>query len=299
MQGIDVSHYNGWPFDEDTEKAYQESDFVIVKATQGTSYSYASYFQKAIARTLQDGKLGGAYHYAAGKTPELEAAYFASIVKPCLGQIILALDWEEGMNKAWGDNDWCRRFVGKVYDLTGQICFIYTGMGGTEQCVNIATDAPLWFAGYPTDKNSWEVPKFPDRYTTFPWDEYTIWQFTSGGDRIDRNTTGMTKKQWKEFCGKYELRGYDGAFPELPSRGYYMLGDGYYQNTGLVMEIKKLQTLINWINDGQIKVDGAYGPNTVAAVQLAQTNLKVYPDGLFGVKTLRAAKGYKKHQKDH
>lgn len=294
MLGIDISHYNGWPFDSHTEKAYQESDFVIVKATQGTSYSHVSYFQKAIARVMNDGKLAGAYHYAAGKIPELEAAYFVSVVKPCLGKIILALDWEEGMNKAWGSREWCKRFVDTVRDLTGQICFIYTGMGGTEQCENIAMDSPLWFAGYPTDADSWEVPRFPKRYTTYPWDNYTIWQFTSSGDRIDRNVSNLTKTQWKEYCGRYDLKGYDGAYPELPTRGYYCMGDGYQQNTGLVMEIKKLQLLINWINDGSIKVDGAYGKNTAAAVKLAQTTLKVYPDGLFGSKTLFAAKAYKK-----
>ena len=34
LKGIDISHHNGWPFNETTEKAYQESDFVVVKATQ-------------------------------------------------------------------------------------------------------------------------------------------------------------------------------------------------------------------------------------------------------------------------
>ena len=97
--------------------------------------------------------------------------------------------------------------------------------------------------------------------------------------------TGKTEKP---------LAGYSGAFPEIPSRGYYTLGDGYKQNPGLITDVKKLQRLINWINGGNINVDGCYGPNTAAAVKMAQTTLRVTADGLFGPKTLMAAKAYKK-----
>lgn len=88
--------------------------------------------------------------------------------------------------------------------------------------------------------------------------------------------------------------GYTGTFPPLPARGYYKLGDGYITNIGMKAEIKNVQKLLNWVNNGHISVDGEYGKNTTAACKLAQTNLKVYPDGLFGRQTLAAAKAYKK-----
>ena len=98
MRGIDVSHYDEWPFLPEVEQAYRESDFVIVKATHGTSYKYADYFAPVIEAVLEDGKLAGAYHYARGKDPKAEADYFLEVVKPYLGNIILALDWEERHN---------------------------------------------------------------------------------------------------------------------------------------------------------------------------------------------------------
>ena len=88
--------------------------------------------------------------------------------------------------------------------------------------------------------------------------------------------------------------GYSGSFPELPSRGFYTVGDGYKQLTGMQKEIKKLQTLVNWITGGKIKIDGKYGNLTAEAVEKAQTILKVNPDGLFGSKTLLAAKAHKR-----
>ena len=201
MRGIDVSRWNGWPFNAVTEKAYKESDFVICKATQGTSYQYTQYFKKAIDRAIADGKLVGAYHYASGQgTPVQEADYFVSIVKPYLGKIVLALDWENGYNKAWGNTTWAKKFIDRVKSKTGIQCFLYTGMTGIKQCTNVATEAPLWFAGYPTTASTWSVPAWPTRYNISPYKAYTIWQYTSGGG-IDRNTTKMTKADWNKYAG--------------------------------------------------------------------------------------------------
>lgn len=301
MRGIDVSHWNSWPFDNSTEEAYAEAEFVFVKATDGISYDFVWYFHKAMARVLQDGKLAGAFHYATGKNAKAEADYFISTVQPYLGRIALALDWEEGFNKVYdkeGADEWTKSFVDRVKEKTGITCLLYTGMGGQEQCKSLANKVPLWFAGYPlVYHDSWEVPKWPSHYYTSPWKKYTIWQFTSTG--CDRNITSATATQWRKWATPVVAKEptkmvYSGAFPSLPSRGYYTIGDGYRQLPGMVQDIKKLQALVNWINGGEIRVDGAYGPNTAAAVKLAQTELGVKADGLFGSKTLMAAKKYAK-----
>ena len=298
MIGIDISHHNGWPFDAPTARAYADADFVIVKATQWESnYKWEGYFAPAIEKAIKDGKLVGAYHYATGRDPVKEADYFLNVVKPYLGKVVLALDWEDDDNRSWNKSTtWCKLFVDRVKEKTGLICFIYTGMDGIDDCANLVRRCPLWFAGYPLDKNSWDIPKWPSRYSTYPWQTFKIWQFTSAG--CDRNVTAMTVSEWNSFCKLKEpepepKKGYSGEFPSLPSRGYYTIGDGYTQNPGLVMDIKKLQKLVNWINNGDIKVDGAYGQNTIAAVKLAQTTLQVKADGLFGRNTLFAAKKYK------
>ena len=302
MLGIDISHHNGWPFDKVTAEAYEQCDFVIVKATQWESrYKWEGYFAPAIDKSIKDGKLVGAYHYATGLDPKKEAEYFLRVVKPYIGKAILALDWEDDDNRSWGSRTWAKEFVDYVYEKTGIRCFLYTGMDGVDDCKSLADTCPLWFAGYPKDENSWVIPKFPSRYDTSPWKNYTIWQYTSGKNALDRDYFPGTRGKWAEWCKDNRNaethttpQHYSGTFPTIPSRGYYTLGDGYKQNPGLVMDVKRLQNLVNWINDGHIAVDGCYGPNTIAAVKLAQAELKVYPDGLFGPKTLMAAKAYKR-----
>lgn len=200
MKGIDISRWNGWPFNAVTEKGYKESDFVVVKATQGTSYGHTDYFAKAMARANKDGKLLGAYHYAAGNDATKEADYFVSVVKPYIGKAILVLDWEKGDNKAWGSKTWAKTFCDRVKAKTGCTPLIYTGMDGCKQCAS-CTSYPLWFCGYPKNANSWTVPAWPKKYTTSPWKDWSIWQFTSGAGKLDRNTTKLTKADWQKLAG--------------------------------------------------------------------------------------------------
>lgn len=294
MRGLDISHYDGWPYKPTTEEAYKGADFVVVKASQGTSYKkYEDYFVKAINRALADGKLIGAYHYAAGNKPEAEADYFLSRVEPYIGQIVLALDWEAGQNKAWGDTEWCARFYDRVKSVSGLTCLIYTGMDGVKQCANLGNMAPLWFAAYPKNENSWKVPTWPSRYKTAPWTGWTMWQFTSGNDTVDRNTTWMTPEDWRRLASTPTVQEpYDGKLPHLPRRGYYREGDGYIVLTGTRPSIRAIQELVNWITGGNLTIDGKYGKMTAAGVVTVQQILGVGADGLFGAKTLDAVLKY-------
>lgn len=200
MKGIDISHWNGFPFNSYTAPSYSVSDFVIVKATDGIRYSYAkTFFPKAIEKVLKDGKLGGAYHYATGVgTPVQEADYFISVVKPYIGKIILALDWEGQSNKAWGTRGWCKKFIDRVKEKTGVTCFLYTGMEGIAQNTELGNVCPLWFAGYPLNLASWTVPTWPKKYKTTPWKGYTIWQYSGNG--VDRNVTALTRGEWMKHA---------------------------------------------------------------------------------------------------
>ena len=87
---------------------------------------------------------------------------------------------------------------------------------------------------------------------------------------------------------------YTGTFPVLPPRGWYQQGDGITTLTNYPTQIKRVQALVNWINDGTIDVDGQYGQATTAAVKKAQKKLGVTADGEFGKDTLKAAKTYRK-----
>lgn len=203
LKGIDVYHGEGrndhYPLKSIPQKAFDDSDFVIVKASEGTSYGYQDFFKETMTAAIKAGKLIGCYHYASGADPVKEADYFLKVAKDYIGKAILCLDWEHYKNKAWGDKKWCSKFIDRVKNKTGITCVLYTGTDGIKQNASLANKVPLWFAGYPNPNyNGWVLPKF--KYNLSPWTDYAIWQFTSSGEQVDRNTTRMTKEAWKTLA---------------------------------------------------------------------------------------------------
>lgn len=196
IKGIDVSshdNFNGSQFKPNTENCYRESDFVIVKATQGVTYVHKQ-CDAIINHCKNDGKLWGFYHYACGNDPIAEAEFFYSQCRGYFGYGIPCLDWESIQNKSWGKSNWCRRFVDKIHELTGVWCLIYVQASARAQVANCAKDCGLWIAGYPDYRNSWDVPNF--RYDCSPWETYTIWQYSSSNEQTDRNVSPLTRDQW-------------------------------------------------------------------------------------------------------
>lgn len=197
IKGIDVSshdQYSGHVFGKaNTEQCYNGSDFVIAKATQGVTYVH-NQCDAIIRRCKEDGKLWGFYHYAGGNDPIAEADFFYAKCRGYFGEGIPCLDWEAGQNKSWRNVTWCRKFVDRIHELTGVWCLIYVQASARSQVANCAKDCGLWLAGYPDNRNSWEVPNF--RYDTAPWVAYTIWQYSSSNERTDRNTSPLTRDQW-------------------------------------------------------------------------------------------------------
>lgn len=273
MKGIDISHWNGYPFNGYTAASYSVSDFCIVKATDGVRYSFATtFFPKAINKVLKDGKLAGAYHYATGAgTPIQEADYFVSVVKPYIGKIILALDWEGQNNKAWGIRGWCKKFIDRVREKTGVTCFLYTGMEGIAQNTELGNACPLWFAGYPLNLASWTVPAWPKKYRTTPWKGYTIWQYSGNG--VDRNVTAMTKADWAKYAKgseKGENAPREATTLELAykvMKGEY--GAGAARKKALGDRYKEVQAFINHIAKASVNtlvnetLQGKYGAGEV------------------------------------
>lgn len=98
-----------------------------------------------------------------------------------------------------------------------------------------------------------------------------------------------------ETASDGQKKGYTGEFPSLYNgRGWYQQGDGITTLTNYPTQIKRLQRLINWINDEAIAIDGQYGPKTKAAVEKAQKTLLVPVTGRFDQDTLSALKSFKK-----
>lgn len=88
-----------------------------------------------------------------------------------------------------------------------------------------------------------------------------------------------------------------GKYPSLPSRGYFLTGDGYEKYKNKQEDIKYIQEFLNWAIDAPLEVDGCYGPATTKAVEQFQKNVGITVDGSYGKDTLAAAKSFTKSEK--
>lgn len=211
MRGIDVSSHDGEPFKAETEAAYKDAEFVIVKATQGVRYINPTY-DYAVKRAIADNKCLGVYHYAEGGDPTAEAAYFVEKIKDVLGQAIPCLDWEGTQNPKFGDTEWCYLFAEAFYKLTGIYPMVYTSAAHISQLAKCADKCRLWVAGYPKNDNSWVVPDF--KYDIKPFKAFTVWQFTSGGDIVDRNVANITAKEWTAIAAEGAAKKEEATAPD-------------------------------------------------------------------------------------
>lgn len=275
IKGIDVSShddFNGSEFKANTESCYRDSDFVIVKATQGVSYVHRQ-CDAIVNRCKADGKLWGFYHYAGGNDPVAEAEFFHGQCRGYFGHGIPCLDWESVQNKAWGDSGWCRRFVDKIHELTGVWCLIYVQASARAQAANCADDCGLWVAGYPDCRNSWDMPSFG--YGTAPWKTWTVWQYSSSNGATDRNYAQLDRAAWERIASGSGGHAAPEPTPE-PSRpvngGIAQVQawagsaqDGIWGPNTKRALLKVLQSELNRQFGKGLAVDGIWGPRTRAA----------------------------------
>ena len=275
LKGIDVSshdNFNGSIFKTNTENCYRDSDFVIVKATQGVTYVHKQ-CDAIINRCKADGKLWGFYHYAGGNDPISEAEFFYAKCRGYFGYGIPCLDWESIQNKSWGNSNWCRKFVDKIHELTGVWCLIYVQASGRSQAANCADDCGMWVAGYPDNRNSWDVPNF--RYGCSPWETYTIWQYSSSNGATDRNIANLTREAWEKIARGEGVT----VTPEVNTKPTAHANcdvanvqawcgsaqDGIYGPNTKKCLLKVLQSELNKQFGKGLAVDGIWGPKARAA----------------------------------
>lgn len=206
LNGIDVASYQ-----TGLNPAKVPCDFVIVKATQGTTYINPD-FKRMAEATIAAGKLLGIYHYGAGGNPISEANFFLSIIKPYIGKAILALDWEKDQNPAFGKNDvsWSKTFLDHIKEKTGITSFIY--MSKISGCrarnwIAVARDYPLWGAQYANNNlTEYQSNPWTDSGNWGAWDKVTIFQYSSHGRlpgwnaNLDVDLAYMDAKEWAEWA---------------------------------------------------------------------------------------------------
>lgn len=177
MNGIDISRWQAG-----INLAAVPCEFVVIKATEGTTY-VNPYCDQHFGQAAELGKKLGVYHFAGGGDAAAEAEYFVRNVRGYIGKAILVLDFEI-QNMANGAA-WSKRWLDRVYELTRVKPVIYMSnyMANHLDWNAVASAGyPLWNAYYyaygtPMGYNP-DAP-LPERLG--PWGKALLYQYTSEG----------------------------------------------------------------------------------------------------------------------
>lgn len=299
MFGSDYSAYQDAAFPD-----YADDSAVVIKATQGTGYTSATYHDQ-VAAARRSGLLIGHYHYAGGTNAAAEAAYFmqalAGFWQP--GDI-LVLDWEDGQNSVGGSGpaaaQWIDTFGQTVFDDMGVDVVLYCNLSAARGLAGRALEAkyPLWLAQY------WE-PASRDRAHADPGGSWNVfgWQWTSSP--IDRDVWYVNPDGWAAQGGAASghtvapvaqtpptpTQDTAPAFP-LPQGWYFgpksgptESVSGYYGHQADLAVWQGRMAARGW----SITADGLYGPQTESIARAFQTEKGLTVDGLIGPQTWAAA----------
>ncbi len=170
---VDLSHYQT-PVDFPRIKAAGIVG-VIHKASQGTGNVDPTYAVR-MPLAVNAGLLWGAYHFGTNSDGAAQADHFLATATPT-AETLLALDFEEnwaGSTMSIGD---VRKFVQRVFDITGRYVGLYSdnliikALSGFPQPDPLLKNCFLWYANY-TSQPPFGLP------STFP--TWTLWQYTDG-----------------------------------------------------------------------------------------------------------------------
>lgn len=199
LQGIDLS---SWQSGIDVSKV--PCDFVVEKATQGVNYVNPD-CDRVIQQCIKLGKPFGVYHYVDGSGAVAEADYFVNNSRGYIGKAVLAIDWESGSNKAWGNYSYLDALVARVIERTGVKPLIYVQASAYVPTAEVAKrhDCGLWIAQY-ANMNA-------TGYQDKPWNEgkyaCAIRQYSSAGrlpgwnGNLDLNKFYGDANAWRKYAG--------------------------------------------------------------------------------------------------
>ncbi|KAJ6441456.1 N,O-diacetyl muramidase [Purpureocillium lavendulum] len=189
VKGFDISHYQP---NVDFAKAYADgARFVMIKATEGTTYTDPS-FSSHYTGATKAGFIRGGYHFArpASSSGAAQAKYFIAhgggwskdgITLPGM----LDMEYQSSSSACGGLSQsamvsWINDFVNTYHSATGVYPLIYTSTSWWTQCTGnsaaFGSKCPLVVARYASSVG------------TLPagWGFYTFWQYSDaapwGGD---------------------------------------------------------------------------------------------------------------------
>lgn len=207
MNGIDVAIYQ-----EPAALNTVQSDFYIIKATEGAGGWDDDALVSNTAEARLTGKPVGFYHFARPlltpqNTAAAEADSFLDVIAPLMkvGDVLI-LDWEaENQDRT----DWALEWLDTVAKETGATPLIYLNAPAINGGDWTAVEAkyPLWFANYGTNQttNGFVPPTTKPEVT---WKSNVVmWQYTSkgrltnyGGD-LDLNIFYGSAYGWRNVLG--------------------------------------------------------------------------------------------------
>lgn len=196
MQGIDISNWQ-----KGINLATVPCDFVIIKATQGTSYVSPD-FTRQITQALELGKFVGVYHYVGGQGAAAEAQHFYNHIKPYISKVIICVDWESIQNAQWGNLGYLSQFMDEINKLTGVPALIYASQSGFPWSIAADHNGGTWVAQYANNNDT--------SYQENPWNEgaysCTIRQYSSAGrlpgwgGKLDINKSYIDGDTWMKYA---------------------------------------------------------------------------------------------------
>lgn len=216
MNFIDIASHQAGMNLETMFKSNPKLDGVIIKAGSGTAYTNP-YFKEWADWLYQNGKPLGAYHYcreltANPSTPEAEARHFYSIVKPYVGKIVVAADFEREKSDALQQGTgWLKRFLDAFYQLSGVRPLVYCSQSVT-QSYNFSEIAnagyKLWMAQYADMNPVYGFQTNPwHNGSVSPFNGYVMHQYTSQGylngwgNNLDFDQFSGSYSSWCELAG--------------------------------------------------------------------------------------------------
>lgn len=233
MCGVDVS---SWQTGIDVSS--MDMDFVITKATEGTSY-----INPDCDRVYQDaknsGKATGVYHFARAGDALAQAEFFVDNISGYIGDAVLVLDYEgNAVNQGVG---WAKDWLDAVYNMTGVKPVIYMSNSiihrydwSSVQSAGYGLWNAAYYYGYKTIYGFISDP--PRSGGVEPWDESgMLYQYTSTGrlngwnGNLDLNIYYGDRAEWDKLAGYTGGNDYTPSEPDHTSEDkviYYTVQSG-------------------------------------------------------------------------
>ncbi|MGL2219039.1 GH25 family lysozyme [Oenococcus oeni] len=258
LNGVDISNYQAG-----INLKLVPADFVLIKATEGTSYvSPACNAQTTSA--LSAGKKVGWYHFASVGNAAAQADYFVNNIKNYIGKGILMLDWES--SAITQGVAWAKAWLDRVYAKTNVRPIIYMSKSVVNQYnwSSVAKDYGLFFAQYANyNRTGYQNDPWTDNAKLGAFGTAVAFQYSSSGQlsgwpgNLDLDKFYGDKSTWDKYAGTTAITApayKKGDFVTVKA-GQTKNGTGYNISgwVGQKIEIVNIrQSGDHWLYDGKV-----------------------------------------------